>query len=51
MKLLLDENLSRKLTPLIDDLFPGSLHVSATGLQAATDQAIGNTLGKTASSS
>lgn len=29
MKLLLDENLSRKLIPLIEDLFPGSLHVSA----------------------
>ena len=41
MKLLLDANLSRRLIPLIQELFPGSLHVSATGLAPdAADQTI-----------
>jgi predicted nuclease of predicted toxin-antitoxin system len=41
MKLLLDANLSRRLIPLIQDLFPGSLHVSATALATdAADQTI-----------
>jgi len=29
MKLLFDENLSRRLIGLVNDLFPGSLHVAA----------------------
>ncbi len=37
MKLLLDENLSRRLVPRIDDLFPGSKHVSSEGLTQAPD--------------
>ena len=40
MKLLVDENLSRKLVPLIRDLFPGSMHVSLLGLLQANDELI-----------
>ena len=36
MKLLLDENLSRRLLAAIDDLFPGSLHVTQVGLSSGT---------------
>jgi len=32
MKLLFDENLSRKLVPLVEDLFPGSAHISRVGI-------------------
>lgn len=35
MKLLLDENLSRRLIESIHDLFPGSVHVSSAGLSSA----------------
>lgn len=37
MKLLLDENLSRKLIDRLSDLFPGSTHVCLIGLERATD--------------
>lgn len=37
MKLLLDENLSRRLVPRIEDLFPGSAHVGSEGLLHAPD--------------
>lgn len=40
MKLLLDENLSRRLVARIDDLFPGSLHVSSEGLLRVPDLVI-----------
>lgn len=40
MKLLLDENLSRRLVPRILDLFPESSHVSSEGLLEATDPII-----------
>ena len=40
MKLLLDENLSRKLVARISDLFPDSSHVLVEGLNQATDSAI-----------
>ena len=36
MKLLLDENLSRRLIESIHDLFPGSMHVTQAGLSKAT---------------
>lgn len=36
MKLLLDENLSRRLIESIHDLFPGSIHVAQAGLSRAT---------------
>jgi predicted nuclease of predicted toxin-antitoxin system len=36
MKLLLDENLSRRLLEAIRDLFPGSVHVAQAGLSSGT---------------
>jgi predicted nuclease of predicted toxin-antitoxin system len=43
MKLLFDENLSRKLVPLLHDLFPGSAHVTLVGLgPSARDRDIWN---------
>lgn len=38
MKLLLDENLSRRLVPALEGLYPGSTHVSAIGLERAEDE-------------
>ena len=32
MKLLLDANLSRRIAPLLEDLFSGSAHISHVGL-------------------
>jgi predicted nuclease of predicted toxin-antitoxin system len=40
VKLLLDENLSRRLVPRIEDLFPGSAHVGTLGLIQAPDAAV-----------
>lgn len=40
MKLLLDENLSRRLVPRIADLFPGSIHVCSAGLLQAPDRSV-----------
>ncbi len=40
MKLLLDENLSRRLVQRIADLFPGSSHVCKAGLLQAPDTSI-----------
>jgi predicted nuclease of predicted toxin-antitoxin system len=37
VKLLFDENLSRRLPARIDDLFSGSIHVSSLGLLEAPD--------------
>lgn len=37
MKLLFDENLSRRLVPLLSDLYPGSEHVVLAGLERADD--------------
>ena len=42
MKLLLDENLSRRLVGRIEDLFPGSRHVTSEGLAQAPDSEIWN---------
>ena len=42
MRLLLDQNLSHRLLPLLDDLFPASVHVRALGLAEADDLAIWN---------
>jgi predicted nuclease of predicted toxin-antitoxin system len=36
MKLLFDENLSRKLVELVRDKFPGSVHVTQVGLSSGT---------------
>lgn len=40
MKLLFDQNLSRHLVGQLRDVFPESEHVTALGLDAATDQEI-----------
>jgi predicted nuclease of predicted toxin-antitoxin system len=40
VKLLLDENLSRRLVPRILDLFPGSCHVSSLGLLEMPDKLV-----------
>jgi len=46
MKLLLDQNLSRRIPGLIGDLFPGSDHVAIRGLDRVTDEEIWNFAGK-----
>lgn len=40
MKLLLDQNLSRRLLVELEPLFPGSTQVALCGLDKATDQAL-----------
>jgi predicted nuclease of predicted toxin-antitoxin system len=40
VKLLLDENLSRRLVPVLEPLYPGTIHVSAVGLERADDAEI-----------
>lgn len=37
MKLLFDENLSRKLVELVQDLLPGSVHVTQVGLSSGAN--------------
>jgi len=40
MKLLLDENLSRRLVPFIQDCYPGSTQVALIGLESVDDAII-----------
>lgn len=40
MKLLFDENLSSRLVPLLDDLFPSSESVLTSGLGGASDEVV-----------
>ncbi|MEP7284106.1 MAG: DUF5615 family PIN-like protein [Rubrivivax sp.] len=40
MKLLLDENLSRRLVPALQARFPGSSQVALLGLERSTDHAL-----------
>lgn len=40
MKLLFDENLSRKLVPRLASLYPGSTHVAEAGLMQSRDAAV-----------
>lgn len=40
MKLLLDENLSRRLVPFLQHAYPGTDHVVLMGLEAASDRQI-----------
>jgi predicted nuclease of predicted toxin-antitoxin system len=40
MKLLLDENLSRRLVPFLLHDFPGSSHVVLLGLESASDKEV-----------
>jgi predicted nuclease of predicted toxin-antitoxin system len=42
MKLLLDENISHRLAPLLQSNFPDSAHVTSVGLAGATDRSIFN---------
>lgn len=42
MKLLLDENLPRRLVRRIEDLFPGSAHLGTEGLLQTQDVAVWN---------
>jgi predicted nuclease of predicted toxin-antitoxin system len=37
MKMLFDQNLSPRLTTLLADLYPASLHVRDVGLESAED--------------
>jgi predicted nuclease of predicted toxin-antitoxin system len=40
MKLLLDENLSRRIVPFIQDSYPGSTQVALVGLERVNDRVI-----------
>ena len=40
MSLLIDENLSPRLARLLQDIFPGSLHIETAGLQSTEDDDI-----------
>ena len=40
MKLLLDENLSRRIVPFIQDSYPGSTQVALIGLERVDDRVI-----------
>jgi predicted nuclease of predicted toxin-antitoxin system len=40
VKLLLDENLSRRIVPALQDAFPGSTQVILAGLERADDRAV-----------
>jgi predicted nuclease of predicted toxin-antitoxin system len=46
VKLLFDENLPPRLAELLDDLYPGSVHVHQCGLGSAEDSAIWEYAGK-----
>lgn len=40
MKLLLDENLSRRIVPFLQATFPGSTQIALVGLESASDSEI-----------
>lgn len=40
MKLLLDENLSRRLVPFLQEVYPGTTQVALLGMEQADDAAI-----------
>lgn len=40
MKLLLDENLSRRLVPFLQEAYPGSSQVALLGLESVTDRVL-----------
>jgi predicted nuclease of predicted toxin-antitoxin system len=42
LKLLLDENLSRRIVPFLQNDFPETTHVALVNLQAATDSDVWN---------
>jgi predicted nuclease of predicted toxin-antitoxin system len=43
MKLLLDENLSRRLVPFLQNAYPGSSQVVLLGMESASDREIWQT--------
>ena len=40
MRLLLDENLSRRLVPLLQASYPGTSHVALVGMERAWDRLV-----------
>ena len=48
MKLLLDENLSRRLVPFLQEAYPGSTQVALLGLEQASDLALWQHAGENA---
>ncbi len=40
MKLLLDENLSRRIVPFLQDAFPGSTQIALIGMETASDREV-----------
>ncbi len=40
MKLLLDENLSRRIIPFLQEAFPGSTQVALLGMERASDRQV-----------
>jgi predicted nuclease of predicted toxin-antitoxin system len=40
MKLLLDENLSRRIIPMIQDAYPESSQIALLGMESANDKAV-----------
>ena len=46
MKLLFDQNLSRRLVTRLADTFPDSTHVTAVGLERATDRDVWSYAGR-----
>ena len=40
MKLLLDENLSRRIIPMIQDAYPESSQIALEGMESANDKAV-----------
>ena len=42
MKLLLDENLSRRIVPALQGAFPGTTQIALINMQAADDRAVWN---------
>lgn len=40
MKLLLDENLSRRIVPFLSEVFPGTTQIALLGMENADDRAI-----------
>jgi predicted nuclease of predicted toxin-antitoxin system len=40
VKLLFDQNLSRRLVPILAEQFPGSNHIVELGLDTATDREV-----------
>jgi predicted nuclease of predicted toxin-antitoxin system len=42
MKLLFDQNLSYRLVPALESMYPGSVHIREVGLAMADDETVWN---------